>query len=308
MITVPTKYSLDKEQPSLYRRRLLAASGFVAIAGCIESDQEDTDPPEDDTDSDEEAADDEGDEGEGDDEVDTHEEPEEPPETVADGFDVDAALEATANALYETGFSIGQWTLSSEGSEADTPDRYPQSTAYGARGEPSAELARWRRAGTQTDELAGIDLNNDIEQRLEMDDDGSVEGDRFFDAGEVFLGPPDDDEESSDTQVGEEEYEDFLRSIERHLESYHDLGTRMVFDDPHWDAEKGVYLVEAERLEEDSPEPEGTEIESCTVEVDTAGVVVSISSEIESPAEILEQEAVGEYGEDISVPRPDWLE
>ena len=279
----------------LSRRRLLGGSAslgvLAAMAGCLDDADLDEFLGDDDDSRDDRRRDDES---AGDEDDAPEPEPDDPPETVADGFDIDAALAATVEAIETDPFEV-----SGAQNDFDDPDgeAFRDAIAYSSIGEPADREGRLRYVADDERQLDHRELDAP---------EGATEiGDLFLRDGSFTVGVFDRD---ADPQYEHEDagYETFTDESALPIERYHGAGVNygFTFDEPRWDESAGVYVVEGTDVETDSIDT----IHTCTLEVDRDGAVVGLDLDVEwRHGGRLRTRGEGAYGEPTPVPVPDWL-
>lgn len=217
-------------------------------------------------------------------------EPDKPPEAIRNGVDVDALRDRTARALGEAAFAVtGRVSSLGDGTVQN-------SQAKSARGDPGAETARHASASSSDTELEDPTAAEAVLERFYSDDE--VYRRRTRDGDTEF--------ERDDADYGA-----FVRRVRRDLESFYEVATSLRFGDPKWDDDRGVYLVEATGLDEETAAETETEvaIETCRVRVSADGVVVGIESTLSLGASERVRAVVdGDTGSEIAVEEPAWMD
>ncbi len=213
-------------------------------------------------------------------------EPDEPPEPLRGGVDIDALRDRTARALGEEAFAVqGGVSFLEDGTVQD-------SQARSGRGDPEAEMARYMSASSRKTEL-------------EEPTDANIVYERFYNDDEVYRRQM----REGDAEFGRDEadYGAFVRRVERELESFHEVGTSFEFGDPEWDEDRGSYVVEGVGLDEDLGAE--VDIETCRLRVNADGVVVGVSATLLVEAsERIRAVVDGETGPGITVEEPAWMD
>ncbi|MDR5673412.1 PQQ-binding-like beta-propeller repeat protein [Halalkaliarchaeum sp. AArc-GB] len=276
---------MSKDVQDLSRRQLLDASMAVGLAGMLagcstEEDQENG------TETAEPTSEEDGDETE----EQRHEEPADPPAAVADGFNLDAARDATAEAIHGVPFEVfGHVT---EFTDPDAADVSASQAKLGV-GDSDEETARHVR-GSHND-TAITDNPLDADRHTE----------RFYRDGEVVRRRVSDE---ADYDRGTAQYSDFADRVERDLDYYYELGTYFEFAEPEWSPERGLYVVEGVGFEDEEQE-EAIDIEQCAVYVNPNGVVVGIATElVVEDEESIRTDVEGETDPGIDVEEPAWMD
>ena len=277
----------------LSRRRLLGGSASLAslavLAGCV-GDGDVEGPGADD--GSEDRRDDDEDEDPGADDADP--EPDDPPETVADGYDLDAALATTLDALETEPFTYsGFYAAHADGDTTD--DAVENSAALTAIGDPTDREGRFG-FGESDEQTVRPDTRRDATYGTDV-----YASDGSFTVRERT--PRSDGEPEYSRDSGD--YDEFVTEIGFPIEAYADVGDSFTFDDPRWDGERGVYVVEGT----DTTTDELADINACTIEIDTDGVVVDLHVDVElDDGDRLRTHANGTFGEPVTVSEPSWLD
>lgn len=216
-------------------------------------------------------------------------EPDEPPEPLEGGLDVDALRDRTARAIAEQAFSVTGVV-----SQLQADDEVRRSEAKRGRGNPDAETAMHVVGRSQETDLEGPSEAESVVRR-------------YFGGGSVFERAKrggDVEHEHADA-----DYSDFAHRVVRDLDSLHEVGTYVEFGDPEWDEDEAAYHVEGVGLE--GEDLEDVTIESCLLSIDADGVVVGIeatlSFESDGEPQTLQTRIDGAAGIDVTIEEPDWV-
>ncbi|EMA26747.1 outer membrane protein assembly factor BamB family protein [Haloarcula argentinensis] len=238
----------------------VTVSGLSALAGCSETGTVIDDGPE--------------------------PEPDEPPEPLRDGVDVDALRDRTVRALGEEAFSV-------EGSVSYFEDGTVQESQAGSgRGDPEGEIARY---------IAGSSRETELEDPA----NGDVVSEQFYNDNEVYRRQI----REGDVNFGRDktDYGAFVDQVKRDLRSFHEVGTSFEFGDPEWDEDRGSYVVEGIGLKEELEAD--VEIETCQLQVNSDGIVVGVSATLSvEGSEQIRAVVDGETDPGITVEEPAWLD
>lgn len=269
------------EKRSEYPRRTVVSASIAAglaavLPGCsmdedAPGDSDETDSPENDQEY--------------------YEEPDEPPEAVAGGFDLEAARDATADAIHGVPFEVfGHVTYFEDPEGADLRS----SEAELGRGEIDAETAR---------HVTGRSNETTLEEDPR---DASTYYDRFYQDGTKVERIVSDERKFESENA---EYSDFADSIELDLDYYYEAGSLFEFDEPEWNPQEGVYVVEGVDVDEDEIEgDQEVTIRECTVRLNRDGVVVGIATELVfGDHEAMRTDVEGEPGIELTVEEPSWV-
>ncbi|MEF8781094.1 MAG: PQQ-binding-like beta-propeller repeat protein [Haloferacaceae archaeon] len=216
-------------------------------------------------------------------------EPDPPPEAVADGFDLEAARDATREAIRGVPFEVAGFRSQFEEGDADATRR---SRMKAGRGD-AADTAR--HVDGRGAEFTLADRPSDADSFL----------DRYFADGTLVRRSVRDGDADYDSD--EATYEEFARLVERDLRSYYEVGTNFEFGEPAWNPDEGVYEVRGTGIADDSEVDEDVEIRECVVTVDADGVVVSISAELFLEGTVVRTAVDGTPGIDVSIEEPGWV-
>lgn len=234
------------------------------------------------------------------------EEPDERPDPLQDGVDIDALRQRTAMAIAEEAFSVTgvvAWLAENaverySHQSDDEGGSDSQVQARSARGNPDAEQAIYAQGrGSNTEIEKPTDANSHVT--------------RYFEGDTVYLRQ----NFQGDTQFEQEdaEYADFADEVEWDLDQLYDPAKGVEFDAPQWDAEEGVYVIEGVAFDieatgyEGDPDVDPT-LDSCEMRVNANGVVVGISVALDFDEGMrIELEVDGRTDATLSIQEPDWV-
>ena len=217
----------------------------------------------------------------------TEVEPEEPPEVLRDGVDIEAIRDRTASAIAEDAFTV-TGVVSSLRNNGDVDN----SQAKRGHADPNAEKASYTTGWSREKEL---EEPTDAASFTEWYYTGDVQLRRYERDGVVEFGRRDT------------EYSDFVQRIQSDLDSFYAASERFEFGDPVWDEDETAYVIEDVDLETESTEIQS--IEECRLYVNADGVLVGISATLDLEAsEQLRVRVDGTTRGDITVEEPEWTE
>lgn len=216
-------------------------------------------------------------------------EPDPPPDAVADGFDIEAARDATQQAIFETAFEVAGFYSRYEESDPEQTTQSRMKTARGNAADTARHINGYDEAFTLADHPSDADSFRD----------------RYFANGEVVQRSVRDDD--TDYDRDETVYDEFAGLVEYDLQSYYEAGTNFEFGEPEWDPDDGVYTVRGTEVADESEIDEDVEIRECVVKVNPDGVVVAIRAELSVDETVIKTAIDGTAEIDISISEPDWV-